>query len=216
MGRQKVSGPKADSKGMAKMITVSLRSINETLSLPSPEFPRYTGQLMNLANQNAQGTRPRIVGQMSELIQEFDGRRFDQWVSWYNAKHPEAIREATGKVLVMLQNLKQALELIDESMVEAWIKDLVLAKTFAGFRFQEAILKSVAATLNTQYRIADRYEESQGIDGYIGEQPVSIKPVTYRLKGMLAESIRVPIIYYEKTNTGLKVDYSELSDLLEA
>lgn len=25
------------------------------------EFPRYTTQLMNLANQNAQGTRPRVV-----------------------------------------------------------------------------------------------------------------------------------------------------------
>lgn len=27
------------------------------------DFPRYTTQLMNLANQNAQGTRPRVVGQ---------------------------------------------------------------------------------------------------------------------------------------------------------
>jgi len=26
-------------------------------------FPKYTTQLMNLANQNAQGTRPSIVGQ---------------------------------------------------------------------------------------------------------------------------------------------------------
>jgi hypothetical protein len=35
-----------------------------------PEFPKYATQLLNLANQNAQGTRPKIVGQMSELIQE--------------------------------------------------------------------------------------------------------------------------------------------------
>lgn len=32
-------------------------------------FPKYTTQIMNLANQNAQGTRPAVVGQMSELIQ---------------------------------------------------------------------------------------------------------------------------------------------------
>ena len=25
-------------------------------------FPRYTTQIMNLANSNAQGTRPKIVG----------------------------------------------------------------------------------------------------------------------------------------------------------
>ena len=34
------------------------------------EFPKYTSQLMNLANQNAQGTRPKVVGQLSDLIQE--------------------------------------------------------------------------------------------------------------------------------------------------
>jgi len=37
------------------------------------EFPKYTTQLMNLANRNAQGTRPKFVGQMTELIQEFKG-----------------------------------------------------------------------------------------------------------------------------------------------
>ncbi len=39
------------------------------------EFPKYTTQLMNLANQNSQGTRPKVVGQMSDLIQEFDGKK---------------------------------------------------------------------------------------------------------------------------------------------
>lgn len=32
------------------------------------EFPKYTSQLINWANQNAQGTRPVVVGQMSELF----------------------------------------------------------------------------------------------------------------------------------------------------
>jgi len=30
------------------------------------DFPKYTTQLINLANQNAAGTRPKVVGQMSE------------------------------------------------------------------------------------------------------------------------------------------------------
>ena len=34
-------------------------------------FPKYTSQLINWANQNAQGTRPKVVGQMSELFPEF-------------------------------------------------------------------------------------------------------------------------------------------------
>ncbi|HII38851.1 TPA: MjaI family restriction endonuclease, partial [Candidatus Micrarchaeota archaeon] len=40
------------------------------ISEEAKEFPKYTTQIINLANQNAQGTRPKVVGQLSELIQE--------------------------------------------------------------------------------------------------------------------------------------------------
>jgi hypothetical protein len=36
-----------------------------------------------LANQNAQGTRPKVVGQMSELIKEFPGKDVAEWEEWY-------------------------------------------------------------------------------------------------------------------------------------
>ena len=45
------------------------------------DFPKYTTQLMNLANQNSQATRPKNVGRMTDLIQEFPGRTFDEWGS---------------------------------------------------------------------------------------------------------------------------------------
>ena len=38
-------------------------------------FPKYTSQLINWANQNAQGTRPVVVGQMSELFPEFTAKK---------------------------------------------------------------------------------------------------------------------------------------------
>ena len=47
------------------------------------EFPKYTTQIINIANQNAQGTRPSVVGQMSELIQEFSGKSIAEWKKWY-------------------------------------------------------------------------------------------------------------------------------------
>lgn len=54
---------------------------NEELALSIvgklPQFPKYTTQLMNLANSNAQGTRPKVVSQMSELIQEFGGNKYE-------------------------------------------------------------------------------------------------------------------------------------------
>lgn len=46
----------------------NIESYNESDTF---SFPKYTSQLINWANQNAQGTRPVVVGQMSELFPEF-------------------------------------------------------------------------------------------------------------------------------------------------
>jgi len=169
-------------------------------------FPLYTTQLINLANQNAQGTRPRVVGQLTELIKECPERTYEGWKKWYLSKYPNAIENATEKINEMMNNLKSAIKSIDKSMIKKWVEDLVLEKTFIGLRFQEAILKKVASIKNTNYRLAEPKEESQGIDGFVGDTPVSIKPLTYKTKNALREEIKAKIIFYNKTKSGLEID----------
>jgi len=70
-------------------------------------------------------------------------------------------------------------------------------------------LKRVAAHMGTSYRMADPDEEGKGIDGYIGDNPVSIKPQTYESKQMLPESIDVKIIYYDKVKDGINIFFDE-------
>ena len=48
--------------------------------------------------------------------------------------------------------------------------------------------------------------ESRGIDSYIGERPISIKPITYKTKDILIEKIEAEIIYYDKTD-GITFEY---------
>ena len=122
-----------------------------------------------MANQNSQGTRPKVVGQLSDLIQEFPGQKFDEWVGWYLEKYPEAIDVATDRICGMIENFKHIMPVIDRDMVKDWAKDLVLVKTFIGLRFQEAILKKMAELKGCDYRLAQPHEESQGIDGYVGD-----------------------------------------------
>ncbi len=191
-------------------IKLTNNEIRRYLDIEPQEFPKYTTQLLNLANQNAQGTRPKIVGQMSELIQHFTGKTLPEWEEWYLKEKPDAIRNATEKILQMLNNLKNAIEKIDSKMVEEWVRDLVIVKTFMGLRFQEAILKKCAETKGVNYRLSDFTEESKGIDGYIGNIPVSIKPETYKIKAALREDIAVKIIYYKKIKNGIEIDFSEL------
>jgi hypothetical protein len=120
-------------------------------------------------------------------------------------RHPNAVEMATDRVSGMIENLKAAIAQIDREVVELWVKDLVLAKTFSGLRFQSAILRALADRLNKPFRTATPLEESQGIDGYVGDQPLSIKPETYRSKPNLSEKIDVPIVYYEKKKDGIAV-----------
>ena len=179
--------------------------IRKLLNINSPEFPKYATQLINLANQNAQATRPKVVGQMSELIKQFTGKTLEEWEQWYLHQHPEAIDIATKKILNMLENFKQVINQIDEKMVRQWIKDLVIVKTFIGLRFQEAILKKIAEMFNKDYKLASVEDESKGIDGYIGNIPVSLKPITYKTKSFLSEQLQAEIIFYDKVKDGIKI-----------
>ncbi|NLT51767.1 MAG: MjaI family restriction endonuclease [Ignavibacteria bacterium] len=172
-----------------------------------PEFPKYTTQVINLANQNAQGTRPNIVGQMSDLIQEFQGKTFLEWKEWYLKRMPDAIDNATDRIFDMVIKMKSAGEKIDREMVKTWVEDLVFNKTFIGLKYQSSILKRVALKKCCQYRLATPEEEGQGIDGFIGDLPVSIKPETYKTKNMLNEDIEVGIIFYDKKKDGITVTY---------
>lgn len=191
-------------------IKLSNEEIRKCLDIESLEFPRYTTQLLNLANQNAQGTRPRVVGQMSELIQHFTGKSLAEWEQWYLKRNPDAINKATEKIICMVENLKEAMKKIDRGMVEEWVRDLVVVKTFMGLRFQEAILRKGAEIKGLDYRLSDFTEESKGIDGYIDGIPVSIKPETYKTKSALRENIEVKTIYYEKVKNGIQVDYEQI------
>lgn len=181
--------------------------VQEILAGEHINFPKYTTQIINLANQNAQGTRPKIVGQMSQLIQDFDGKTLREWKEWYNKRMPNAIDDATNKIYPMIENLKEAITKVDRNLVRKWVEDLTIIKTFTGLKFQGAILAKVAEMKATNYRLATPIEESKGIDGYIGNEAVSIKPITYKMKTSLSEKIDVPIIYYDKKKDGISIEF---------
>lgn len=188
---------------MSKKFKLSNAEVSALIKGASVDFPKYTTQLMNLANQNAQGTRPKVVGQMSELIQEFEGRTLGEWEAWYKQWHPGAIDQATERIYGMIDNLRSAMDKVDRNLVRSWVEDLVILKTYTGLRFQEAILKKVAELKGMSCRFATPDEESKGIDGYIGYIPVSVKPLSYKTKSALAEEISVQMIFYEKKKDGI-------------
>jgi len=183
--------------------------VQELLSGKTYSYPKYATQIMNLANQNAQGTRAKIVGQMSDLIQEFEGTALSEWEKWYLESHPNAIDNATEKVFAMVTLFKDAILKINKETVREWIEELVVVKTFSGLKFQEAILKKISLHFKKPYRLSKPDEESKGIDGFIGDKPISIKPMTYKTKMGLNEVINVPIVFYDKKKSEIVIEFDE-------
>ena len=191
-----------------KKFKISNETISDLSNAPQYEFPKYVTQVINLVNSNAGGTRPKVVGQMSELIKEFDGRTIEEWIEWYTNRHPSAVNDATEKIWTMYETMKSAFNTITKEMVENWVKDLVYSKTFCGLKFQTAIISAIASQLNKEWREATPEEEAQGIDGFIGNKPLQVKAVTYKLEARLSETIEVPIVYYDKKKDGINIEYN--------
>ncbi len=190
-------------------IRIPNAEVQELLSNKKYEYPKYATQIMNLANQNSQGTRAKIVGQMSDLIQEFNGKTLSEWESWYLAGQPNAIENATDKIYSMILSFQNIITEIDRKMVSEWVEELLVVKTFSGLMFQEAILKKFSLKYNKTYRLATPIEESKGIDGFLGNTAVSIKPMTYKTKLGLNEIIEVPIIFYDKKKSDIVIEFDE-------
>lgn len=192
------------------MIKIRNEELIQELIGTKRDFPKYVAPLLNLANRYARGTVPNVVGQMTELIKECPEKSYAGWVKWYKSKHPETIDNATEKISEMIDEFKKALDLIDKDTIKNWVEDLVIDKTYIGLRFQEVIIKKVADIVRRTHRSATPEEEAKGIDGMIGEVPVSVKPITYKTKEDLKEKIKARIIFYDKTKEGLEIDADEI------
>jgi hypothetical protein len=183
--------------------------VREALDCPeAPKFPKYVAPLLNMANQFSQATRPRHVGQQSDLVREFDGETLIEYRAYYNKRHPKAVKQAAKKVHAMLRLMRQAINSVTPDMVERWVEDLVVDKSFVGLKAQDALVAMVAERLGEEWRASTAQEESQGIDAYIGERPVSVKPSTYRqTRAAKQEVIDADFLFYEKTTAGFEVDF---------
>ena len=192
---------------LMEKIKVNSDEIQRLFNMPTYEFPKYTTQLINLVNRNAGGTRSQVVGQMSDLIQEFDGETLEEWVEWYTQRHPDAIKNATDKIFDMYQAMSKAFASINRKMIEEWVKDLVYNKTYAGLKVQSAVLNVLANRFGKIARLASKEEEAKGIDGFLNDKPIQIKASTYKLESQLIESFAAPIVYYEKVSGGISIEY---------
>lgn len=185
------------------------------------DTPKYTTYLLNPATNLSQSNRPEVVGQMSEIIEKFREQHpegnFEDWIEFYFEEYggEERLEQATEMAYPMVEKMKEAFEQVDRELTHNYLRDLVLFKTYEGFDIQETLLRKLGEIFDADIRRATAEEESRGIDGYVGDQPVQIKPITY--KDNLQEEFDAPVVYYDenKTNKAMTVDISELNESID-
>lgn len=199
------------------MTTLDKKELGELAKVQRYSFPKYAESLLNLANQISQGTRPSHVGQLSELIKECPYKDYKRWATWYTQKYPYALENATERIIGKVKEMDDAMAAIckNRGLVRTWVEDVVLVRTFIGLNIQEPILMKVSKLVGKPYRNATPHEESQGIDGWIGNVSVSVKPTSWRPKEHFNVSAN-KIIYYKKPSGkgNITVDYSVLLEPL--
>lgn len=170
------------------------------------EFPDLTSDLISLANHLSKATTRKKLGNPTSVIEEFEGKTFESWERFYEQKRPGALDTASREIYSAIEKLRKALGLVDEALVRHWVEEAVLKRTYAAWRIQETILKHIAKLQGKPFRQADDLESEAGIDGFIGEHPFSVRPVSHYFKGPPEEQdAQVDVVYFEKAKSGLKV-----------
>lgn len=172
------------------------------------EFPDLTSDLISLANHLSKATTRKKLGNPALVIEEFEGKTFEEWERFYEQKRPGALDTASQEIYNAIEKLRNALALVDKELVWHWVEEAVLKRTYATWRIQETVLRHIAKLQNKPFRQADDQESETGIDGFIDERPFSVRPVSHYFKGPPEEKdAQVDVVYFEKAKRGLKVYY---------
>lgn len=170
------------------------------------EFPDLTSDLISLANRLSKATTRKKLGNPASVIEEFEGKTFEDWERFYEQKHPGALDTASRDIYSTMEKLRKALELVDKELVRHWVEEAVLKRAYAAWRIQETILKHIAKLQGKPFRQADDQESEAGIDGFIDECPFRVRPVSHYFKSPPEEQdAQVNVVYFEKAKSGLKV-----------
>ncbi len=164
------------------MIKLTATDFKNVVRRDRCSFPLNTKPILNIATQNSQCTRAKIVGSMKETFLEFQkarqGLSVDDWENFYlNTKGGHAkIQAATDKLFEYLNKMPLDHSVFTRQLAQEYILDLVINKTHYGMSGEYHAVLAASTHFELPYRFSTAEEESQGIDAWIGTFPVQVKP----------------------------------------
>lgn len=185
---------KIDKSSKSRLKKYVSLNVDEEKEFP---LPKYTTQILNLISSNAQATRPKYVGQMSEIVPAFikeyhkENNKFPDWKDWedyYLENYKDEYEAGKKRLKEYLEIHKEALDLLindDGSILENWYNKFIMIQNFKGFQYEEFIFHYIKREIFKEKKYSVRKatpdEESKGIDIVVSKKDdylfLNIKPL---------------------------------------
>lgn len=167
-------------------------NVKKLLKNTSMNFPKYVYPLIDTANFIVGGSRSCNVGKLHNLIKKRKFNSLNEWKKWYSKNYPYAIENSSTKIaetiISFIESITHSKRISKKrkkciyKYSKEFLSNLIFDKTFVGMKIQEVILIKLSKMMQSNYTWASGSDDSKGIDGYVGNIPISIKPVTCRFK----------------------------------
>jgi len=208
----------------------NLHSINTQ----DDHIQKYQSEILNIVNKHGHGNDAEIVGMVSQVIKEYrkstQSPSLEGWIEYHsNLSDIKGIEVGVKKNWDQFQEMKKAIDAIDEDTLRYWLKNLVYNKTYAGLQAQDMVLKDIAERISTEkgqkysYRNGDADDERAQIDGYIIDPTgkvcgLQVKSDSYQSHNTIEGSAPVQYVYYKLNpkNLSYNFDLDKLSFIEES
>jgi hypothetical protein len=148
-------------------------------------YPKYYYGFINAANQMSGATKASNIGKLHIYFKNRKFRNLNEWKKYYLRRYPKSISNAASKIMKTIvegTNIQPKSKRTYRKYVKLFVENLIFNQTYSGLKIQEVILVKIAKITKQSYRWSTSKEDSAGIDGFIGDIPVSIKPKTSKEK----------------------------------
>lgn len=202
------------------MIKLTARFYKEHDTRSRRVWPRYATQLLNIAGQNAQCFSAKKIGSMKEQWLEFIETgvpdTLENWEKFYTDKNgTDGIKWAAEKLFdKAVKDMR--IPWLDKELCADYVKEVIFNKTHFGMGGESSAIKAAAKYFELPFRFSTAEEESQGIDGWIGDKPVQVKPQDSFKVGHVfnkADVAKTLVLTYEKKKHTCYIHNPEFMDV---
>ena len=187
----------------------------EHLKINESEFSLLSGEefshpshkivkLLELFNHELPEEQPDFAGRFIELSRNQSGESEDNLEDWYEKCKSDSFEKEVERMSDALKRFKEEIERITQSDIESFCRTHLVTSSWIGKHAKDAIIKKIADFHKTSYEIG---RNNSLIDGYIGNEPVIIKPYSLKDNSSEDETTNAVNIFYKRNEDGLDLYY---------